>query len=40
MEINILRGILTSVQKAVGAEDNRKSTEAEAKAAGQEDGHV
>lgn len=52
MEINILRGILTSVQKAVsagkdagtdaekGAGDNSKSTEAEAKATGQEDGHV
>lgn len=43
MEINILRGILTSVQKAAGArqaEIQHKSTEAKATDAGQEKDHV
>ncbi|MCM0612273.1 tRNA (cytosine(32)/uridine(32)-2'-O)-methyltransferase TrmJ [Marinobacter sediminum] len=40
MEINILRGILTAVQKAVGVKGKSKSAEADVKATGQEDGHV
>ncbi|MBW0146006.1 tRNA (cytosine(32)/uridine(32)-2'-O)-methyltransferase TrmJ [Marinobacter arenosus] len=40
MEINILRGILTSVQKAAGAKADNKTTEADPKATGQDNGHV
>ena len=40
MEINILRGILTAVQKAAGTGNNRKSTEADTAATEQDNGHV
>ncbi|MEE3168724.1 MAG: tRNA (cytosine(32)/uridine(32)-2'-O)-methyltransferase TrmJ [Pseudomonadota bacterium] len=40
MEINILRGILTAVQKAVGARGNSKSTETGSTVAGQDNGDV
>ncbi|GGE70530.1 tRNA (cytidine/uridine-2'-O-)-methyltransferase TrmJ [Streptosporangium jomthongense] len=40
MEINILRGILSAVQKAAGAQESTKPTEAGAEPARQEDGHV
>ncbi|KEF32582.1 MAG: tRNA (cytosine(32)/uridine(32)-2'-O)-methyltransferase TrmJ [Gammaproteobacteria bacterium] len=40
MEINILRGVLTAVQKAVGATGMGSKSEADKKAAKQEDGHV
>ncbi|HBC36762.1 tRNA (cytosine(32)/uridine(32)-2'-O)-methyltransferase TrmJ [Marinobacter sp. UBA2498] len=40
MEINILRGILTAVQKASGTRNNSKSTEADTAATEQDNGHV
>lgn len=41
MEINILRGVLSAVQKATGAPKNTKPTEIEAGTeTGQEKGHV
>jgi len=40
MEINILRGILTAVQKAAGTQNNSKSTEAGTAATKQDNGHV
>jgi len=40
MEINILRGVLSAVQKAAGASGNNKSTQAGNPPAGQDDGHV
>ena len=40
MEINILRGILTAVQKAAGTRNNSKSTEADTSATEQDNGHV
>jgi tRNA (cytidine32/uridine32-2'-O)-methyltransferase len=40
MEINILRGILSAVQKAAGASGNAKRTQAGTEPTGQEDGHV
>jgi tRNA (cytidine32/uridine32-2'-O)-methyltransferase len=40
MEINILRGILTAVQKAAGTRNNSKSTEAGTSATEQDNGHV
>lgn len=40
MEINILRGILTAVQKAAGTRNNSKSTEADTAATEQDNGHV
>lgn len=40
MEVNILRGVLTAVQKAVGAKSNNRTVGADEKEAGQEDGHV
>ncbi|MDY6840207.1 MAG: tRNA (cytosine(32)/uridine(32)-2'-O)-methyltransferase TrmJ [Pseudomonadota bacterium] len=40
MEVNILRGILTAVQKSAGMRNNNKSTEAGAAAAEQGNGHV
>lgn len=40
MEINILRGILSAVQKAAGVSENTKLTQAGAEPTGQENGHV
>ena len=40
METNILRGILTAVQKAAGTRDNSKPAEAGSTATGQDNGHV
>ena len=40
MEINILRGVLTSVQKAVGRGDSTPSTQAKPQATGQDNGDV
>ncbi|MGF2734617.1 tRNA (cytosine(32)/uridine(32)-2'-O)-methyltransferase TrmJ [Marinobacter sp. DUT-1] len=41
MEVNILRGILTAAQKAAGkAPNQRRSTDGEPSATGQENGHV
>lgn len=40
MEINILRGILSAVQKASGARVNSKSTETGSTVTGQDNGHV
>ncbi|MDO6825104.1 tRNA (cytosine(32)/uridine(32)-2'-O)-methyltransferase TrmJ [Marinobacter sp. 1_MG-2023] len=40
MEINILRGILSAVQKAAGVSGNTKQTEAGSEPTGQEDRHV
>ncbi|WP_417521729.1 tRNA (cytosine(32)/uridine(32)-2'-O)-methyltransferase TrmJ [Marinobacter sp.] len=40
MEINILRGILSAVQKAAGVSGNTKSTKAGKESTGQESGHV
>ena len=40
MEINILRGVLSAVQKAAGVSGNTKQTQAGSEPTGQEDGHV
>ncbi len=40
MEVNILRGILTAVQKAAGARGNSTPTEADTRATEQDNGHV